>query len=125
MHTAICALTTPEGRKGWAMLIALGAAIQSSTFAGFALYLVRKNPMLAFWLGVIALAINVIVVTGLMVLLGVRRTIKLKGPHGEELGMDDYDHPQLPPSPPPTPAPAPTPVPPGATPAPNAPGMLA
>jgi hypothetical protein len=105
-HTAICALTTEEGRKGWAMLAALGATLQSSAYAGAVLWLVRKNPMLAFWLGAGALLINVIVVTGLMVLLGIKRDVETTiTDHGVSARINDFK-----------PVTGPAPVPPAAPP---------
>jgi hypothetical protein len=79
LHTAICALTTDDGRKGWAMLAALGCAVTMTGYAIAVLWIVKRNPMLAFWLGLAALGIILIVITGLMVLLGVRRNTAVKG----------------------------------------------
>lgn len=90
LHAAICALTTDEGRKGWAMLAGLGACVAMTAYASAVLWLVRHSAMLAFWLGLSALGINLIVVTGLMVLLGVRRTIR--GKDGDrEIEISDHD----------------------------------
>jgi hypothetical protein len=105
IHTAVCALTTDEGRKGWAMLAALGCAVMMTAYAGAALWLVKTSPMLVFWLGVAALVINVIVVTGLMVLLGIKRDVDVNaskdGIHGR---LNDFG--PSPPPPPPAPPPA-------------------
>jgi hypothetical protein len=76
-HIAICALTTDEGRKGWAMLAALGCAFVMTGIALWAMWLVRANPSLAFSLGLAAMVIIVIVITGLMWLLGVRRDTEI------------------------------------------------
>lgn len=78
LHTAICALTTEDGRKGWAMLAALGCSVTMTIYAAAVLYLVKNSPMLAFWLGLSALGIILIVITGLMVLLGVKRNTTVK-----------------------------------------------
>lgn len=78
LHTAICALTTEGGRKGWAMLAALGCAVTMTAYAAAVLWIVKTKPMLAFWLGLAALGIILIVITGLMVLLGVRRNTAIK-----------------------------------------------
>jgi len=77
-RTALCALTTEDGRKGWAMLAALGCAFVMTVYAAAVLWIVKSNPMLAFWLGVASLAIILIVITGLMVLLGIRRSTTLE-----------------------------------------------
>ena len=78
-HEALCALTTEDGRKGWAMLAGLGACVAMTGYAVASLYLVRGNEWFAFLLGVAALVINLIVVTGLMVLLGIRRKVEVEG----------------------------------------------
>lgn len=74
VHRAICALVDPEGRKGWAMLAALGCSVAMTAYAVAAMWLVKKNPMLVFWLGLSAMVIIFTVITGLMVLLGIRRS---------------------------------------------------
>lgn len=77
VHLAICALTTEDGRKGWAMLAALGCAFVMTIIAVAVLWIVRKNPSLAFTLGLAAMGVIVIVITGLMWLLGVRRDTEI------------------------------------------------
>lgn len=77
VHTAICALTTEDGRKGWAMLAALGCCVIETALVVIVLWLVRKNPMLAFWIGFSSQATILIVITGLMWLLGVRRDTEI------------------------------------------------
>lgn len=77
LHVAICALTTDEGRKGWAMLAALGCSFVMTGIVLWAMWLVRRNPSLAFSLGLAAMVIIVIVITGLMWLLGVRRDTEI------------------------------------------------
>lgn len=78
LRTAICALNTEEGRRGWAMLAALGCAVTMTAYAAAVLFLVKNNPWLAFWLGLASMGIILIVITGLMVLLGIRRTTTVK-----------------------------------------------
>ena len=78
VHAAICALTTDDGRKGWAMLAALGCSVTMTVYAAAVLWIVKGKPMLAFWLGIAALAIILIVISGLMVLLGIRRNTSLQ-----------------------------------------------
>jgi hypothetical protein len=121
LHAAICALTTEQGRKGWAMLAALGCCVVMTAEVGTVLWLVRTNPMLAFWIGISAQGVNLIVVTGLMVLLGVRRSTKLSVPlpggGTASLGIDDQGQPVVVSTTPITPAaapPAPPSVPPPA-----------
>lgn len=65
--------TTDENRKGWALVAALGCCVVQTAIETATMWLVRNNPMLIFWIGMTAPAINLIVVTGLMVLLGVKR----------------------------------------------------
>lgn len=77
VHLALCALTTEDGRKGWAMLAALGCAFVMTAIAVWAMWLVRANPSLAFTLGVAAMVIITVVITGLMWLLGVRRDTEI------------------------------------------------
>jgi hypothetical protein len=97
IHDAICALTTAEGRKGWAMLAALGCCFVMTAEVALVLWLVRRNAMLAFWIGMSAQAVNFVVVTGLMVLLGVKRSTKLSVPipggGTASLGIDDEGQP--------------------------------
>jgi hypothetical protein len=97
MHAAICALTTAEGRKGWAMLAALGCCVVMTAEVAVVLWLVRTNAMLAFWIGMSAQGVNFVVVTGLMVLLGVKRSTKLSVPlpggGTASLGIDDQGQP--------------------------------
>lgn len=77
MHVALCALTTEDCRKGWAMLAALGCAFVMTLIAVAVLWIVRNNPSLAFTLGLAAMVIIVVVITGLMWLLGVRRDTEI------------------------------------------------
>ena len=87
-RAAICGLVTEDGRKGWAMLAAFGCTVMMSAYAAASLWMVRDHPMFAFWLGLSAQGITLIVVTGLMVLLGVRRNTTVK--HGDtEITIDD------------------------------------
>lgn len=77
IHTAICALTTEDGRKGWAMLAALGCSFIMTAIAVCVLWIVRNHPSYAFTLGLAAMGIIVVVITGLMWLLGVRRDTEI------------------------------------------------
>lgn len=73
----IASLVSEDGRKGWAMLAALGCSFIMTGYAGAVLWLVRNNPAYAFSLGLAAMGIIVIVITGLMWLLGVRRDTEI------------------------------------------------
>jgi hypothetical protein len=74
---ALCALTTEDGRKGWAMLAALGCSFVMTGIALWAMWLVRTSASLSFTLGLAAMVIIVVVITGLMWLLGVRRDTEI------------------------------------------------
>src|SRR6478735_7306766 len=60
-HLAICALTTEDGRKGWAMLAALGCSFVMTLIAVAVLWIVRRNPNLAFTMGLAAMGTIIIV----------------------------------------------------------------
>lgn len=77
VHTAICALTTEDGRKGWAMLAALGCSFVMTAITVWVLWIVKEEPEFAFTLGLAAMVIIVVVITGLMWLLGVRRDTEI------------------------------------------------
>jgi hypothetical protein len=116
VHAAVCALTDEQGRKGWAMLAALGCCVIETGIVIYVLWLVRKSAMLAFWIGLTSQGIVLIVVSGLMVLLGIKRktnfNIPLPGGGSVSLGMDDEGTPVVvtstpvptPASPPPAPS---------------------
>jgi hypothetical protein len=92
VHTAFCALMTEEGRKAWALLMAWGCSVAMTAFTVAVLWFVRKSPMLTFWLGLCAMGIIFVVITGIMVLLGVRRSTHLK--HGDsDFSIDDQSPP--------------------------------
>ena len=117
VHTAVCALNDEQGRKGWAMLAALGCCFVMTAEFAFTMWNARHNAMLSFWMGMSAQAVNFIVVTGLMVLLGVKRKtnvdIPLPGGGKISLGLDDSGQPvvvQTTPVPPAAPIPAPAPI---------------
>jgi hypothetical protein len=109
VHTAICALTTEDGRKGWAMLAALGCAFVMTGIALWAMWLVRGIPSLAFSLGLAAMGIIVIVITGLMWLLGVRRDTEINLKDGVVKTSDAEVARAAVPSPPPAETPPPPP----------------
>lgn len=79
------------------MLAALGCCVVMTAEVGAVLWLVRRNAMLAFWIGMSAQGVNFVVVTGLMVLLGVKRKtqleIPLPGGGKASLGIDDEGQP--------------------------------
>lgn len=70
------ALYDIEGRRAWAVLIQAGAGVAMTVFASFSLYLVRSDPQRAFFLGVGALLMLAIIITGFAALL-VKRDIDL------------------------------------------------
>ena len=92
LHAATCALMTEEGRKAWALVIAWGCGIAMTGYAAAVLWFVRRSPMLAFWLGLSAMGIVLVVITGIMVLLGVRRDIHVKRGDSEG-GIEDHSGP--------------------------------
>jgi hypothetical protein len=94
LHAAICALTTDEGRKGWAMLAAIGCCFVMTGEVTFVLW-VDVNSWHRFLIAMSAQGVNLIVVTGLMVLLGVRRNThgEAKLPGGTEVGLGFEDKP--------------------------------
>jgi hypothetical protein len=74
IHAAFCALLTPEGRRGWAVIIAWGCGVVETAIGAAVLYLVRRNPMLAFWIGLSSQFIVLVVITAFTGLL-VKREI--------------------------------------------------
>lgn len=59
------------------MLAALGCAFVMTGIAVYVLWLIRGNPSLAFSMGLAAMGTIIIVITGLMWLLGVRRDTEI------------------------------------------------
>jgi hypothetical protein len=74
VRTALCALMTPEGRRGWAVMIAFGCGVSMTAYAAASLWLVRDHAMLAFWLGLAAMFVVLVVITAFTGLL-VKRDI--------------------------------------------------
>ena len=68
-------MTTPEGRRAWALSLMAGAAITMTLYAAVAMYLVRADVTAVLTLGMSAHAIIFIVVTGFAALL-VKRTLR-------------------------------------------------
>lgn len=68
-------LTDPEGRRAWALMLMAGGGISMTVFAAFTLYIVRQVPAYAFYMGLAALFLIGIVITGYAGLL-IKRTIK-------------------------------------------------
>lgn len=75
LATPFRVLDDPEGRRGWALMLMAGGGVSMTIFAAFALYLVRSVPAYAFYMGLGALALIGIVITGYAGLL-IKRTIK-------------------------------------------------
>ena len=72
---AFRALLTQDGRRAWALMLMAAGGVAMTAFAGFSLWSVRADPPRAFWLGLTALALVGIVLTGFAALL-VKRTIR-------------------------------------------------
>jgi hypothetical protein len=68
-------LMDPEGRRAWALMLMAGGGLSMTIFAGFVLYIVKERPDYAFRLGVGALILIGIVITGYAGLL-IKRTIE-------------------------------------------------
>ncbi|PKP92242.1 MAG: hypothetical protein CVT77_09455 [Alphaproteobacteria bacterium HGW-Alphaproteobacteria-16] len=69
------ALATAEGRRGWAVVLLAGGGVSGTALAAWSLYLVRHDTRSAFYLGLTAMLLNIIVFTGFAAML-VSRTIK-------------------------------------------------
>lgn len=67
----------PEGRKAWALLSLIGAAMTFTLFAAFGVYQLRGSPGFTFWLALAAHSQVFVVLAALAWLLGVRRTVKI------------------------------------------------
>lgn len=65
-----------EGRRAWAVMIMVGGGISMTVYAAFVLYIVKDRPQLAFYLGIGALMLIGIVITGFAGLI-VKRDIDL------------------------------------------------
>ncbi|MDT8758241.1 hypothetical protein MZO42_05985 [Sphingomonas psychrotolerans] len=103
------ALLAPEGRRAWALLLLTGGGVSMTVYAGVVLYLVSEVPKLAFYLGVGALLLVGIVITGFAGLL-VKRDIDLnvlgarfRVTDQEAQAIADAVVAKTPPAPPPTP----------------------
>lgn len=64
LGTPFRTLFDPEGRRAWAVMLMAGCGVSMSVYAGFSLFLVRRNPNYAFYLGCGALLLIAIVITG-------------------------------------------------------------
>lgn len=87
-RSAIAALLTPEGRRGWALALMAGGGVGMTLYALLALWLVRGKPAFVFWLGVLAHLSIIIVISGFGALLVKRRFVAKLGDN-RELGIDD------------------------------------
>lgn len=67
---------TAEGRRAMALILLAGGGVAMTAYAAVSLWLVRHVASYAFWLGLAALALVAIVLTGFAGLL-VRRTVKV------------------------------------------------
>lgn len=78
-----------DRRRDWGLMFLAGGGVAMTVFAGAALYLVRGEPDFAFYLGVGALMLIGIVLTGFAGLL-VKRTIRVNGPGGMSGEISDH-----------------------------------
>ena len=69
------ALADPEGRRGAALLFMAAGGVAMTGYGVYALWLVRGRPDYAFYLGLSAMVLVAIVLTGFAGLL-IKRTIK-------------------------------------------------
>ena len=69
------ALADREGRRGAALLFMAAGGVAMTGYAAYALWLVRGRPDYAFYLGLAAMVLIAIVLTGFAGLL-IKRTIK-------------------------------------------------
>ena len=69
------ALADPEGRRGAALLFMAAGGVAITGYGAYALWLVRGRPDYAFYLGLSAMVLIAIVLTGFAGLL-IKRTIK-------------------------------------------------
>lgn len=110
LATPFRALKDPEGRRAWALMLMAGCSVSMTAYVVWVLWIVRKNPQLAFYLGVGGFLMIAIVTTGFAGLL-VRRSIDLNA-LGVKFRVNDQEIQQIadkivaatPPPPPPPPA---------------------
>jgi hypothetical protein len=69
-------IMTADGRKAWAFLALVGGSAVNTVFAAVVLYLVHERVGLAFWLGIVAQAQVLVILTALGALL-VKRSVKV------------------------------------------------
>lgn len=69
------ALADPEGRRGAALLFMAAGGVAMTGYGAYALWLVRGRPDYAFYLGLSAMGLIAIVLTGFAGLL-IKRTIR-------------------------------------------------
>ena len=67
---------TPDGRRAWSFLALSGGAMVNTTFAAWAMFIVRAHAGLVFWLGLSAQALSMVCITALGALL-VKRSVKI------------------------------------------------
>jgi hypothetical protein len=106
------ALGSAEGRRAWALMLMAGSNVMMTAYVSAVLWIVRKNPQYAFYLGLGGFFMIAIVTTGFAGLL-VSRAIDLDA-LGVKLKISDQQMQQIadnvakavPPPPPPPPPPA-------------------
>lgn len=65
-----------DRRRDWGLLFLAGGGMAMTAFATWSLWLVRETPSFAFWLGMTAMGMVGIVLTGFAGLI-VKRTLRL------------------------------------------------
>lgn len=65
-----------DRRRDWGLLFLAGGGVAMTAFAAASLYLVREQASLAFWLGLAAMGLIGVVLTGFAGLI-VKRTLRL------------------------------------------------
>ncbi|HYI43717.1 MAG TPA: hypothetical protein VD768_08865 [Sphingomicrobium sp.] len=88
VRAALATLLTAEGRRAWALVLLAGAGVAMTAYAAGVLYLIREHPRLAFYLGLSAHFLILVVVTGYAGLL-VKRSIVAQFGENRRLSFED------------------------------------
>lgn len=91
LHLALCALMTPEGRRGWAVILCGGCGVIMTALAYWGMYLNRGSPAYTFWLATEAMAIILVVIsaiTGLLVKRNIGGQWNFPGGTGGKIDID-------------------------------------
>jgi hypothetical protein len=93
LGTPFRALGSAEGRRAWALMLMAGSNVMMTAYVSAVLWIVRKNPQYAFYLGLGGFFMIAIVTTGFAGLL-VSRAIDLDA-LGVKLKISDQQMQQL------------------------------